>query len=183
MTTETLLKPNEIESNPIGLDPEQVENTVERLNQLVCSLFIQFHQYQKHHWMVEGPTFRDLHLYLEDSYNAVHESLDELAERMTVLGGVPTAAPHRLGEFSVVSHEREGMFDIRTMLNNDLLNERKLAGWLRSVIPSVTQNGDFATETLLKKALIGIEDRAHHLDHYLSACSLERGRGDPTADD
>jgi DNA-binding ferritin-like protein len=176
MIKEPIIAPDEIEENPVGLKDSQISGTVDVLNQIVSSMFIQFHQYQKHHWMVEGPTFRDLHIYFEESYNAVHESLDGLAERMTVLGGVPTASPQLFADFSVIKHEEEGVFAIRTMLENDLNNERKIAQFIREAIPAISEKKDFASETLLKQVLITVEDRAHHLDHYLSNLSLENGR-------
>jgi len=168
-----VIEPNTIEKNPVGLSNSQVKETIRELDRLVSSFFVQFHQYQKHHWVVEGPQFRDLHLYLESAYNAVHVEVDAIAERMTVLGGVPTSNPVSMANLAIIEHEPEGVFDTRTMLQNDLENEQKLAGFIRNLVPATTDKEDFATQTLLKKTLMSVEERAHNLDHYLASFSLE----------
>ncbi len=86
------------------------------------------------------------------------------------------ANPVGLKKESITEEESEGMFPVRDMLKTDLENERKRAIQLRDYIPVATRESDFATETLLKQVLIRVEDRAHHLDHYLAADSLEDGR-------
>lgn len=163
----------EIEANPIVLPARAVQAIAGRLDELVSSLFVQFHQYQKHHWVVQGPQFRDLHLYLESAYNEVHRDLDAVAERMTVLGAVPTGAPDNLSERAFVRHEAEGVFGVREMLERDLASEKVLISEMRSIIPIATDETDFGTETLLKAVLLRAEERAHHLDHYLASDSLE----------
>lgn len=155
---------------PLGLDTALLEETRPGLDRLVSSLFILFHQYQKHHWIVEGPQFRDLHLYLEEAYKEVHEDLDALAERLTVLGGIPTSSPTEQAERAFVRHESEGAPHIRTMLHHDMEMELAIAQFTRDLI---TKTGnDFGTETMLKHALLRGENRIHHLEHYLERSSL-----------
>ena len=163
---------HEIEANPIGLDREAVEAIAPQLNDHLSSLFVLFHQYQKHHWVVEGPQFRDLHVFLEESYNAVHEQLDAVAERVTAIGAVPASGPAHQAERSYIEHEPEGIFRIRDMLERDREAEGMIATRLRSTIEECTRRGDYGTETLLKKILLEVEDRAHHLDHFLGEDSL-----------
>ena len=47
--------------NPIGLEVETASAVATDLRRHQASLSVLFHQYQKHHWMVEGHVFRDLH--------------------------------------------------------------------------------------------------------------------------
>lgn len=171
-----LRKKDTVEANPIGLPKDTAKKIGEQLDHHVASMFVLFHQYQKHHWLVEGPHFRDLHLYLEASYNGVHKELDAIAERMTVLGGIPTCAPRAQAELSYLEHEPEGYFPIRESLRRDMEAEATLAQRLRETIRQANQLGDFGTETLLKQTLYAAEDRAHHLEHYLAEDSLEEGR-------
>lgn len=170
---EKLREKKEIEENPIGLKAEVVKQIVPELDGHVCSLFILYHQYQKHHWMVEGPQFRDLHLYLEGAYNEIHAHLDEIAERMTVLGATPTAGPSALEKGAYIKHEAEGVFPIRTSLENDLKGETEIARHLRKTIRLADDHSDFGTKAMLEQILIAAENRAHRLDHYLAEDSLE----------
>lgn len=165
-----------IEDNAVGLDPEVAEQLIPKLDEIQCTLWILYHQYQKHHWLVEGPQFNDLHLFLEENYEEVHKYLDRVAERITALGGIPTSAPDAQAELSHVAHEPEGTYRVRQMLQHDLNAERTLAEILREVIAEAQDLGDPGTERTLKKALTKVEDRAHHLDHFLGEDSLEHGR-------
>ena len=173
-TREPERKPDWTEDNPIGLNQEDAISIARDLSRHQASMFVLFHQYQKHHWLVEGPQFRDLHLYLEDSYNAVHKELDAIAERITVLGAIPSASPKALTVASYVEHEPEGYFPIRQMLDHDMKMERAICKMLRHTISRAQDAGDFGTATLLKQVLMSAEDRAHHLDHYLAEDGLRQ---------
>ena len=165
-----------IEDNPVGLDDETVEQLIPKLDAIQCTLWTLYHQYQKHHWLVEGPQFRDLHHFFEESYEEVHTYLDRVAERMTALGGIPTSGPAAIAKASLVDHEPEGTYRIRSMMEHDLAAERTLAKVLRETIQRARDLGDPGTERTVKKVLTKVEDRAHHLDHFLGDDSLEHGR-------
>ena len=170
-----------IEGNPIGLDQEVAEQLIPKLDEIQCTLWTLYHQYQKHHWLVEGPQFRDLHHLLEENYEEVHKYVDRVAERITALGGIPTSAPDAQAELSHVTHEPEGTYRIRQMLKHDIDGERTLSVLLRETIAKAQDLGDPGTERTLKKVLTKAEDRAHHLDHLLGEDSLEQGRPDGEA--
>jgi DNA-binding ferritin-like protein len=164
-----------VEDNPIGLDDEVVQQLLPKLDELQSTMWTIYHQYQKHHWLVEGPQFRDLHHYLEESYEEVHKYIDRISERMTALGGIPTSSPVNQAKLSHVEHEPEGTFRIRQMLTHDLKAEAKLAAEVRDAIELALDLGDHGTKRELEKVLTKAEDRAHHLDHYLGEDTLEVG--------
>jgi len=164
-----------IEENPVGLSEEAVQELVPRLDEIQCTLWTLYHQYHKHHWLVEGPQFRDLHLFFEENYEEVHEYVDRVAERVTALGGIPTSDPARQAELSHVEHEPEGTYRLREMLLHDLEAERTLATVVRETIDTAIEHGDHGTKRELQKVLTKAEDRAHHLDHFLGEDTLEMG--------
>ncbi|MEN0019890.1 MAG: DNA starvation/stationary phase protection protein [Planctomycetota bacterium] len=164
--------PDEIEDNPVGLPREAAEEIAGELDRHLGTLFTLFHQYQKHHWLVEGPQFRDLHHFFEASYTEVHKQLDAIAERITAIGAVPTCSPSGQEALAYVEHEPEGIFRVTDMLERDREAEKTIAVELRKTIRLCTSNEDFATETLLKGILLQVEDRAHHVDHFLGEDSL-----------
>ncbi|MHC4446248.1 MAG: ferritin-like domain-containing protein [Planctomycetota bacterium] len=176
MTATTVWKPqSKLEANPIGLSKDVVASLAPQLDEHVAALFTLFHQYQKHHWLVEGPQFRDIHVFLEEAYNEVHLQVDAIAERMTALGAVPTSGPARQAERSYIEHEPEGVFRLRDMLERDRNAECVIAQRLRTTIDQCTRSRDYGSETLLKQVLLKVEGRAHHLHHYLGDDSLEIG--------
>ena len=169
-----------IEENPVGLNEEATEELIPKLDEIQCTLWTLYHQYHKHHWLVEGPQFHDLHAFFEENYVEVHKYVDRVAERITALGGIPTSSPAQQAELSHVEHEPEGTYRLRDMLKHDLAGERTLCGQLREAISRAQDLGDPGTERTLKKVLMKAEDRAHHIDHLLGEDTLELGL---TADD
>ena len=164
-----------IEDNPIGLSKDVTLRLVPKLDRHQASLFLLFHQYQKHHWLVEGPQFRDLHLFLQEAYESVHKQVDAIAERITALGGIPTSHPGELVKVAYIEHEPEGTYRVRAMLKGDRSQEAEIAQELRKTIAEARESGDPGTEHLLKEVLLEVENRAHHLDHFLGGDSLELG--------
>jgi starvation-inducible DNA-binding protein len=173
-----------LEDNPIGLTTDVVAELIPQLDRHLASLFVLFHQYQKHHWLVEGPQFRDLHLFLGEAYDEVHKQADTIAERITALGGIPTSNPVEQAKIAFVTHELEGVFRVRNMLELDRSHEATIAMQIRNTISLARDFGDYGTEHLLKQILLDVEDRAHHLEHFLGADSLEiglKGKADSAA--
>lgn len=162
-----------VEANPIGLNKEVTEEMVKSLDTHLSALIAIFHQYYKHHWLVKGPQFRELHLYFQKNYQEVQEHFDEVAERITMLGGIPTSDMQQQTRQSFIEPEEEGDHPIREMVRKDLEDEGLLAEKLRDTIQKATDIRDFGTEYLLKKVLYRCENRAHELDHFLANDSLE----------
>lgn len=164
-----------IEKNPVGLDEEATEELIPKLDEIQCTLWTLYHQYQKHHWLVEGPQFRDLHHFFEEQYNEVHKYIDSIAERITALGGIPTSHPAKQDELSHLEHEPDGTYRLRAMLEHDREGERVLSVLVRKTIDVALEHGDHGTKRELEKVLTKAEDRAHHLDHLLGEDTLEFG--------
>jgi len=164
-----------IEDNPVGLDEEATEELIPKLDEIQCTLWTLYHQYQKHHWLVEGPQFHDLHAFFEENYQEVHKYVDRIAERITALGGIPTSGPANQAELSHVEHEPEGTYRLRSMLEHDREGERILSVLVRETIDTALEHGDHGTKRELEKVLTKAEDRAHHIDHLLGEDTLELG--------
>lgn len=159
--------------NPIKLPRKTATQLIEALNTDVASLFVLFHQYQKHHWVAEGPQFDDLHLLLEEHYTAVHLQADAFAERVVTLGGVPVSGPSAQLKRGYLAEEPEGILDLRQMLSNDLQANQKILVKLREHIRLARDLQDFGTEQLLKRHLREQELRTQDLMHLLEHETLD----------
>ncbi|MBU1821626.1 MAG: DNA starvation/stationary phase protection protein [Bacteroidetes bacterium] len=157
----------EYEGNPVGLSKTTATTMAKELDRHLASFITLYQQYHKHHWLVEGPQFRDLHLFFEANYNQVHEQYDAIAERLTVMGIAPTCHPENVYKLSYVEHEPEGVFRIRESLKNDMEAEKTIAIELRKSIKKALEHEDFGTKSLLEGILLKTEDRAHHIEHFL----------------
>ncbi len=166
-------QPNEVVDNSIKLKREGAKQVIDALNSDVASLFVLFHQYQKHHWVAEGPQFRDLHILLEEHYTATQLQADAFAERIVTLGGVPVSGPTAQLERGYVMEEPEGILDLRQMLSNDVKANQQILVKLREHIGLARQLGDFGSETLIKRHLREQELRTQDLMHMLEHETLD----------
>ena len=172
---EKLREKSEYDGNPVGLSKDTATTMAKELDKHLASFIILHNQYHKHHWVVEGPQFRDLHLFFQDHYTEIHEQYDALAERLTVMGYCPTCHPAKQLELSYIEHEEEGVFRIREMLQKDMEDEKQIAIELRKSIKLAFQHDDFATKALLEGILLKTEDRCHHIEHFLGEDGLSIG--------
>src|ERR1700730_14714900 len=73
---------------PLELEePVRLEMT-EQLNQLLADTITLRDLYKKSHWQVAGPTFYQLHLLFDKHFDEQAEIVDEIAERIQLLGGL-----------------------------------------------------------------------------------------------
>jgi starvation-inducible DNA-binding protein len=166
-------QPDEVIDNPIKLNRDTTRQLIDALNTDVASLFVLFHQYQKHHWVAEGPQFRDLHLMLEEHYTATQQEADAFAERIVTLGGVPVSGPSAQLQRGYISEEPEGILDLRQMLSNDLKANQQILIKLREHIKLARDLGDYGTEQLLKRHLREQEFRTQDIMHMLEHETLD----------
>jgi len=66
------------------------EKTVERLNKVLSDLQVVYQNLRTMHWLVKGEQFFMLHKFYEELYNETAETVDEVAERILMLGGTPS---------------------------------------------------------------------------------------------
>jgi starvation-inducible DNA-binding protein len=161
-----------VEGNPVRLDEEKSERIVEALNTDLADAYVLFHQLHKHHWNVEGAEFLEVHVFLQEAYEAVEAAADEVAERLQALGGVPHASMPALSAAATVEPEDEDVYDVRTSLRNDVEMYGDIIESYRDHIELAAGLGDYATAQMLREQLEGLEEHAHHLEHYLEDDTL-----------
>ncbi len=164
----------EIERNPISLSDDYAKQIIELLNKDLASHFTLFYQFKKQHWIVEGPDWKHISKSLDEYAEKNLELADEIAERISLTGGIPASNPSRFEELSYVQFEGEDKYDLRTMLENDLKAEQQIITSIRERVDFAKENGDHGLDDLLKDVLEDQEEIAHELHHYLEEESLEK---------
>lgn len=158
--------------NVVLLDGSVTQPVCEGLNALLASFQALYLQYQKHHFVVEGAEFYQLHHYFQESYEKVREHVHDLGERLDGLGGVPVASFTRLAELCCFTPEPDGTFRCRQMVEHDLKAEQQMITLLRSQATQAESLGDRGTRYLLEQILLETEERAYHLAHFLAPDTL-----------
>jgi len=129
-----------------------MSKVIEHLNAELASAIVVALNAKRYHWTVAGPHFRDYHLRFEELYLAADGSVDELAERIRMLGGVPIHAPAQIEAHSKakVSDPAKNL-DARGMVQEALRNEERVIAALHQGIELANQSGDPGTADLLTR--------------------------------
>ena len=77
---------------------------VSNLNQLLADLNVLYRKVQNYHWNIKGKEFFQLHAKLEEYYDYINEQVDEVAEKILMIGGQPLG---RLKDYLEISKIQE----------------------------------------------------------------------------
>jgi len=75
--------------NSIGLSAENSLALSSDLNELLANFQRYYQNLRGIHWNIKGKRFFDLHVKFEELYNDANLKVDEIAERILTLGGMP----------------------------------------------------------------------------------------------
>lgn len=75
--------------NAIGLDTEKGSELCFNLNELLANYQVFYMNVRGFHWNIQGDKFFELHAKFEELYNDLETKIDEVAERILMLGGQP----------------------------------------------------------------------------------------------
>ena len=90
----------------------------EKLNLLLADLVVEYHKLQNFHWYVKGRNFFTLHSKLEEIYNGINKTIDEIAENILIIEGMPLGS---LKEF--LSHSKIKEAERRYVCGGYILKE------------------------------------------------------------
>src|SRR5262249_46034316 len=93
---------------PIALAESTRRASADNLNQLLADTITLRDLYKKHHWQVSGPTFYQLHLLFDKHFGEQNELVDEIAERIMMLGGVSVAMAADVAETTLIPRPPKG---------------------------------------------------------------------------
>jgi starvation-inducible DNA-binding protein len=134
---------------PIGLNAKTRSESCDLVNQILADTIILYHLYKKHHWLMRGHTFYQLHLLLDKHASEQIELIDALGERVQTLGGVAIADPRHVAEVTKIQRPPNGAEAVPVMLSRLLEVHELIIGELRMAIDKTAANQDSGTNDLL----------------------------------
>ena len=102
---------------PIALSAEAREESCQLLNGILADTMILHALYKKHHWLVAGPTFYQLHLLFDKHADEQLELVDLLAERVQSLGGIAVGDPRHAAELTSIERPPNGAEEVPSMIH------------------------------------------------------------------
>ena len=134
---------------PIALSHDARAESCQLLNQINADTIILYNLYKKHHWLVRGPTFFQLHLLLDKHADEQLKLIDLMAERVQTLGGVAIADPRHVAEVTTVPRPPNGVEDVPAMLSRLLEAHEIIIEKVRDAIAKTADTRDDGTNDLL----------------------------------
>jgi starvation-inducible DNA-binding protein len=134
---------------PIALSFEARAQSVQLLNQILSDSMILYALYKKHHWLVRGPTFFQLHLLLDKHAEEQLKLIDLLGERVQTLGGVAVGDPRLAAEITTVPRPPDGAEEVPAMLSRLLEAHEIIIEKVRDAITKTAETRDDGTNDLL----------------------------------
>jgi starvation-inducible DNA-binding protein len=160
---------------PIVLNPSARSENCVLVNQILADTIILYHLYKKHHWLMRGHTFYQLHLLLDKHASEQIELIDALGERVQTLGSVAIADPRHVAEITKIKRPPNGVEEVPMMLSRLLEAHEVIIGELRAAIDKTAANQDSGTNDLLvSQALRPHETQVWFLAEHLVDTPLVR---------
>ena len=157
MKTLDYIKLNEAGSNKV----------IDSLQVLLADLQVYYTNLRNFHWNIKGRGFFQLHEAFEKMYDDVNEKVDEVAERILMLGGVPEnkfsnyLKVARVKEEDVQSDGMKAIENILETIGHLIVEERK-------IIEIAGDNKDEATVSMMSNYLVEQEKSVWMLTSFMS---------------
>ena len=142
------------------------QNVIEKLNKLLADYQIYYQNLRGLHWNVKGAMFFMLHEKYEELYNQASEVIDEIAERILMVGGKPL---HTFGDYvktatlKEIANVSDGKEGVRAVLENTkfLLNS------FTEILTEAQEAGDEGTAAMMSEWIGAAEKQIWMLESYL----------------
>ncbi len=126
------------------------DEIVTTLQKQVANAFILYLNYKHYHWQTFGPLFRDLHRFFDELAGEVYKTIDELAERVRMIGQNPVS---RIDEFQAIATVDSAAknSNMREMVKEADENAKRVIFEMRQAISVANENGDPGTADVLTR--------------------------------
>lgn len=136
----------------LNLNESSVVNVVSALQQLLADFQVHYTNLRGFHWNIQGHGFFVLHSKFEELYDDAAEKADEIAERILILGGVPS---NKFSEYLKVAkiNEISGVNSGSEAIEQILSTYRLLIEEERAILSLASEVGDEVTVAMMSDYL------------------------------
>jgi len=139
---------------PLALEDDARKDSVERLNQILADTITLRDLYKKHHWQVAGPTFYQLHLLFDKHFEEQDTLVDQIAERIQLLGGISLAMAADIAETTKIPRPPRGREPVPVQISRLLEAHEIILKAAREGAEAAEEHKDLGTNDLLVSNVI-----------------------------
>lgn len=118
----------------IGIKKDNRKSVVGMLEQLLADEYVLYTKYRNAHWNVEGIDFHSKHVFFEEEYGKLENTIDEVAERIRMLGMYAPGTMARFLELSELTENGPEQNDSASFMNILLEDHRTVIKFIRKNI-------------------------------------------------
>ena len=151
----------------LGIKEQNLTEINDLLNHVLADGNVLYIKLRKFHWNLSGDNFMELHKLFEEQYDAVAEAIDEVAERISTLGGVAIGTTSEFAELSLLI-ENPGKIPTNQEMIKELVNDHEtIVKSLRKFVDDTEEKyGDKGTSDFLTGLMQAHEKMAWKLRKY-----------------
>ena len=154
-----------LRSLPIGLPDKARASSCDALNEILADSMVLYALYKKHHWLVAGPTFYQLHLLFDKHAEEQNDIIDILAERVQSLGGIAVGDPRHAAELTTIPRAPDGAEEVSVMIDRTLRAHETIIKKVRAAIKATEESEDWGSNDVLMSDVL----RRHELQVWFLA--------------
>lgn len=116
------------------------------MNELLANLNIMYVKTHNFHYNVVGPNFKEIHVLLEDEYDWIHETIDEVAEMIRMNDAFPAASMAEYLELATIKEVKSQEYYSKEILT-EMINDYET---LLTQVNELRETENYLTANLLE---------------------------------
>ena len=136
------------------------------LNEFLADLNVFYRKLQNYHWNAQGKDFFRTHEKLEELYNEVNESIDEIAEHILILGGQPLGTLKDYLATSTIQEAENKKVKSDEIYSNLIKDFETLLKKSTEIKEEADKENDYATSGLIDDYILNYGKHLWMLKHW-----------------
>ena len=141
-------------------------NLEQTLNEFLADLNVFYRKLQNYHWNAQGKDFFRTHEKLEELYNEVNESIDEIAEHILILGGQPLGSLKDYLAVSTIQEAENKKVKSDEIYCNLITDFETLLKKSTEIKEEADKENDYATSALIDNYILNYGKHLWMLRHW-----------------
>ncbi|MBQ2937804.1 MAG: DNA starvation/stationary phase protection protein [Clostridia bacterium] len=129
-------------------------NLEQILNELLADLNVFYRKLQNYHWNVEGRDFFIAHTKLEELYDEINKSIDEIAEHILILGGQPLGTLKDYLEISTIKEAENKKVKSDEVYSNLITDFELLLKKSVEIKEEADKENEYSTSSLIDEYIL-----------------------------
>lgn len=138
------------------------------MNQQIANWNVLYTKLHRFHWYVKGPNFFTLHAKFEELYEEAAGTIDELAERLLITGGMPISTLKEYIEYATVE-ETTDVLTAEEMVQAIVNDFSRLISELKTGKEAAEQGNDEVTSDMFTELIEKLSKHNWMLTSFLQA--------------